>query len=122
LTFLIDPPLLIFFGFITYSIGELCVNRTRLPVSQILAVFSVCTIIFTSSTLYLNLWFMNWFWQPFYPVVSSGRDLMINSGIFNFESENTTGLIDTLAFIQIALYPLWTYIGVKLYHWYKNKK
>jgi hypothetical protein len=122
LTFLIDPPLLITFGFVSYIIGDSIRGRTKLPVSQILAVFSVCTIIFTSSTLYLNLWFMDWFWQPFSPLVSSGRDLMINSGIFSFESENTAGLIDTLAFIQIALYPLWIYIGVRLHHWYKNRK
>ncbi|NOR39143.1 MAG: hypothetical protein GQ580_06115 [Candidatus Thorarchaeota archaeon] len=47
--------------------------------------------------------------------MSSGRDLMINSGIFSFESINTAGLIDALAFLQIAIYPIWIYLGVKLY-------
>jgi hypothetical protein len=119
MTFLIDPPLLISFGLISYLIGDKIGRRT---VSKILALFSVCTIIFTSSTLYLNMGFMDWFWQPFSPAVTSGRDLMINSGVFSFESDNTAGLIDTLAFVQIALYPLWTYVGIKLHHWHKNKK
>jgi hypothetical protein len=68
------------------------------------------------------MWFMDWFWLPFSPAITSGRDLMINSGIFNFESENTAGLIDALAFVQIALYPLWTYVGMNLHRWGKNRK
>ncbi len=63
---------------------------------------------------------MDWFWQPFAPTVSSGRDLMINSGIFSFEFENTNGLIDTLAALQIMIYPVWTYIGLKLWAYFKK--
>ncbi len=47
---------------------------------------------------------------------------MINSGIFTFESVDTAGLIDLLAFIQIALYPLWTFIGLKFYDKFWEKK
>lgn len=115
MTFLIDPPLLMFFSIVSMRIGYLARDRTGLDVGRILAVFSLCTIIFTSTSLYLNGWWMDWFWMPFQPIVSSGRDLMINSGIFSFESVNTAGLIDFLAFAQIALYPLWTYIGLKIH-------
>ena len=66
------------------------------------------------------MWYMDWFWQPFSPLVTSGKDLMINSGIFNFESTNTSGLIDVLAALQIILYPLWTYTGLKI--WARIKK
>jgi hypothetical protein len=57
---------------------------------------------------------MDWFWQPFYPIVTSGRDLMINTGIFSFESVNTAGLIDALAVLQIAIYPIWIHLGLRL--------
>ncbi|TXT55324.1 MAG: conserved membrane protein of unknown function [Candidatus Thorarchaeota archaeon] len=120
MTFLIDPPLLFSFGFISYFIGAKVSDKTNMPIGKILAVFSLFTIIFTSSSLYLNMSYMDWFWIPFQPAVTSGKDLMINSGLFSFESTDTAGLIDALAAIQIALYPLWIYLGVKFYNW-KNK-
>ena len=115
MTFLIDPALLIIFGYVSFVIGNALKGKTKFPISNALVIFSFCTIIFTSSSLYLNLGYMNFFWLPFVPAVSSGRDLMINSGIFSFESINTAGLIDALAFLQIAIYPIWIYLGVKLY-------
>ncbi|MHA1135071.1 MAG: hypothetical protein ACTSSE_01135 [Candidatus Thorarchaeota archaeon] len=121
MTFLIDPALLVIFTVVSFWIGQRISNRTELPVDRILTIFSLCTIIFTSTSLYLNLWYMDWFWVPFSPIVTSGRDLMINSGIFSFESINTTGLVDLLAAIQIALYLLWTYCGYRLWkHFHSN--
>lgn len=120
MTFLIDPGLLIIFAIISCWIGQVMQEKTSKPIGLILAIFSLCVIIFTSTSLYLNLWYMDWFWQPFAPSVSSGRDLMINSGIFSFESENTAGLIDALAALQIIIYPLWTYIGLKLWSHFKK--
>ena len=61
--------------------------------------------------------YVDFFWLPFVPAVISGKDLMINSGIFSFESTTTIGLIDALAFLQIAIYPIWIYLGVKLYRY-----
>ena len=117
MTFLIDPALLIIFGYVSFVIGNALKGKTEFPMSNALVIFSLCTIIFTSSSLYLNFGYMDFFWLPFVPVVSSGRDLMINSGIFSFESTNTAGLIDALAFLQIAIYPIWIYLGVKLYRY-----
>jgi len=116
-TFLIDPPLLIIFGYVSFVIGNALIHKTQLPISKALVIFSLCTIIFTSSSLYLNMGYVDFFWLPFVPAVSSGKDLMINSGIFSFESTNTAGLIDALAFLQIAIYPIWIYLGVKLYRY-----
>ncbi|MHA1864754.1 MAG: hypothetical protein ACTSWA_13360 [Candidatus Thorarchaeota archaeon] len=121
MTFLIDPALLIIFSLVSCWIGQIVKDKTTMQVGKILSIFSLCVIIFTSTSLYLNLWYMDWFWQPFFPLVTSGRDLMINSGIFNFESVNTSGLTDTLAAIQIILYPLWTYIGFRIWSHFKLK-
>ncbi|MBN2228559.1 MAG: hypothetical protein JW779_03125 [Candidatus Thorarchaeota archaeon] len=115
MTFLIDPFLLMGFSIISCWIEKRLKNKTQKPIGTILAIFSLCVIIFTSTSLYLNLWYMDWFWLPFSPVITSGRDLMINSGLFTFESVNTAGLIDTLAAMQIILYPLWTYLGLRIW-------
>jgi len=116
MTFLIDPPLLIGLAMLSQYLGFKITSQKRRKVGQILALFSLCIIMFTSSSLYLNMWYIDWFWVPFQPAVTSGKDLMINSGIFSFESVNTVGLIDTLAAFQILLYPLWIYAGYKLYY------
>jgi len=121
MTFLIDPALLILLSLVSCWIGQLVESKTTASVGKILSIFSLCVIIFTSTSLYLNLWYMDWFWQPFTPLVASGRDLMINSGVFHFESVNTMGLIDTLAAIQIILYPLWTYIGLRIWSFFKKE-
>jgi hypothetical protein len=120
MTFLIDPALLIVFSLVSCWIGYIVRNKTVLPVGKILSIFSLCVIIFTSTSLYLNMWYMDWFWQPFSPLVTSGKDLMINSGIFHFESTTTTGLIVALAVIQIILYPLWTFIGLQIWSYFKK--
>jgi hypothetical protein len=39
---------------------------------------------------------------------------MINSGLFAFEFVLTAGVIDVLALVLFALYPLWLYCGVFL--------
>ena len=121
MTFLIDPALLIIFGYVSFVIGNALKGKTKFPVSNALVIFILCTIIFTSSSLYLNMGYVDFFWLPFVPAVTSGKDLMINSGIFSFESTTTTGLIDALAFLQIAIYPIWIYLGVKLYR-YRHPK
>jgi len=120
MTFLIDPALLIIFTLISCWIGHAVKDKTNLQIGKILSIFSLCVIIFTSTSLYLNLWYMDWFWQPFVPIVASGKDLMINSGLFNFESVNTVGLIDSLAAIQIIFYPLWTYTGLRILSYFKK--
>ncbi|TFG27615.1 hypothetical protein EU528_12565 [Candidatus Thorarchaeota archaeon] len=120
MTFLIDPALLILFSLVSCGIGYSVRNKTSLPVGKMLSILCLCVILFTSTSLYLNLWYMDWFWQPFAPLVTSGKDLMINSGIFHFESTNTAGLTDTLAAIQIILYPLWTFIGIRIWSYHKK--
>lgn len=116
MTFLIDPPLLIGLAMLSQHLGSKIVSGNSRKPGQILALFCLFTIIFTSSSLYLNVSYMDWFWTPFQPAVTSGRDLMINSGIFTFESVQTAGLIDALAALQIAVYPLWIYIGYRVYY------
>ena len=115
MSFIIDPPLLIGLALISCYIGNKTKEKTSLPIDRILLIFMLCTIWFLSGSLYLNMEYMDWFWLPMYPAVTSGRDFMINSGIFSFEAVDTTGLIDIISFCLMAIYPLWVYLGAKLY-------
>lgn len=112
--FLIDPFLLILFGFLSYYIGDRYGHRTRFPIAKFLAYFSFAAMAFAGVSLYLNNPVMDWMWRPFFPFAESGRDFMINSLIFSFpfDPANTVGLIDALAAVLFALYPLWLYMGI----------
>ncbi len=115
MTFIMDPPLLLFLGYISLRIGDWAKTKTKLPIGNLLLVFFIVSMMFMSTSMYLDMWWMDWFWTPFQPYTTSGKDMMINSGLFSFESTNTVGLIDTLAAIQIAIYPVWLYIGTRIY-------
>lgn len=121
MTFLIDPFLLMGLSILSMKIGQWADRRNPSRIGKILALFSLITIIFTSTSLYNNGWWMDWFWIPLQPYATSGKDLMINSGVFSFEAQNTEGLIDFLAYFQIALYPLWSFLGYSAYHRFINK-
>jgi len=97
------------------AIGSWVSKRTDRKIGIPLAVFCLVVIIFTSSSLYFNGWWMDWFWQPLYPAATSGRDLMVNSGVFAFDTSTPSVLADALAVLQICLYPLWSYLGIRIY-------
>ncbi len=112
--FLIDPFLLILFGFLSYYIGDRYGHRTRIPIAKFLAYFSFAVMSFAGVSLYLNNPVMDWMWRPFFPFATSGRDFMINSLIFPFPSDPalTVGLIDAVAAVLFAVYPLELYFGI----------
>ncbi|TFG14648.1 hypothetical protein EU537_02985 [Candidatus Thorarchaeota archaeon] len=121
MTFLIDPFLLIGLTILSMRMGQKAKPQDPRRIGKLLSLFSLVVIIFTSTSLYNNGWWMDWFWIPLQPYATSGKDLMINSGIFAFESQNTQGLIDFLAYLQIALYPLWSFVGYSLYQRFMNR-
>ncbi len=118
--FLIDPFLLIFFGFLSFFIGFYTKRYTSLPIDKILVYFSLIVMTLAGITLYLNNPILDWMWLPFYPLATSGRDYMINSLIFNFESVNTTGVIDAISALLIAIYPIWITLGVFIFKRWKK--
>lgn len=119
--FLIDPFLLIFFGFLSLLIGSYTKRYTSLPIDKVLVYFSLIVMTFAGITLYLNNPILDWMWMPFYPLATSGRDYMINSLLFNFESVNTTGLTDAISAILIAIYPIWITLGVLIFKRWKKE-
>ena len=120
--FLIDPFLLIFFGFLSYLIGHYLKPYLKFNIGKPLVYFSLLIMIFASVSLYLNNPIMDWMWLPSYPLATSGRDFMINSFIFHFESTYTTGLIDGIAALLIAIYPIWITLGVWIFKRWKKSE
>ncbi|MCL5733803.1 MAG: hypothetical protein M1334_04095 [Patescibacteria group bacterium] len=62
--------------------------------------------------LYFNLPIFGWI--PYMVGAQSGRDWMINSGIFHFNFENPSVITGFISGFLFAVYPLWLVLGEKL--------
>lgn len=113
MSFLIDPFLLVVCGALIVWLRNRWLYRVTSHATKVLGVLTIMLFWVVAGSLYLNLgWFDGlWLWTG---RAVSGRDFMINSGIFWFEYTFTAGLIDAIALILFALYPLWLYCGVFL--------
>jgi hypothetical protein len=102
MSFLLDPPLLVAHG----AAIERCVGEqwARAAEAAVLGTF-----IGVSAGLYRNaswpprLWPASW--------AESGRDWMLNSGVFAFEHERPSSSVHWLAVGLFATYPLWLRLG-----------
>jgi len=113
-SFLIDAPWLVSFGWI---FGKL-VNRwiedekQNKRARKFLSAVTLLCFYVTSISLYFNLEWVRWLWRMC--GAESGRDWMINSGVFNFDWENMTTKDHVICAALFALYPVWLKIGYKL--------
>lgn len=100
MSFLLDPPALVLFGFL---IAWYVPSRAR----QVrLAAVVVGVFLLVSGLLYVNA--IPWWWGG--PV--DGSDFMLNSGL-GFDVTRSPG-VDVLALILFAAYPLWAGLGLEL--------
>ena len=114
-SFLIDPALLVAIGML---ITFVCAKR--LPDDDVIrrscvrsfGVLSIIVFWWVSVSLYLNLAWVGWMWQLV--GAHSGRDWMLNSGIFHFEFENPSLATNIVAGFLYATYPVWLIIGIRL--------
>ena len=113
MSFLIDPLLLVVCGAFIVWLHNRLLHRVARRARIFLAVFTLITFWVVAGSMYLNLSWFDWVWQ-WIGQAASGRDFMINSGLFNFEYVNTAGFIDTVALILFLLYPVWLYCGIFL--------
>ena len=111
-SFLIDPFLLFLTGL---GAGWLAV---RLPIarrSPFLKGTVVVTLLVywgTSISRYFDLEWTRWLWEMCGS--ASGRDWMLNSGIFHFEFKNPGWLTHVLSALIFATYPLYLLVGLAL--------
>lgn len=103
MSFLVDPPLLVASGAAIEAAAPDERTARRLE-AAVLGVFVV-----TSVSLYLNARWTRWLARLCR--ARSGRDWMLNSGVFHFDDERagpTTHLVSAFIF---CTYPLWIRLG-----------
>lgn len=107
MSFLLDPPLLVGAG----AVIESKVKDDKLKL--LLETSTVAMFIGTSVSLYLEKPHVKWLWKIC--GAKSGRDWMLNSGVFNFSYDNDDDVMTHLISGAIfATYPFWIRLGRKL--------
>lgn len=113
-SFLIDGPWLVSIG---WALGKI-VNKFAKDEDEnkkaglLLSVATLAIFYITSISLYFNLGWTRWIWEMC--GAESGRDWMINSGVFNFDHENVSTKGHVIAALLFLTYPLWLKAGFKL--------
>lgn len=105
MSFLLDPGLLVASG---AAIERLLPERQR----NVAEMTTLATFMGVSSALYANSPGLGIFWKPFGS--KNGRDFMLNSGVFHFDSENPGWRTHLAAGAIFATYPLWLKLGRRL--------
>jgi hypothetical protein len=109
MSFLIDPPLL-------YSGGRSYARATRTLQSsrkRDLVVGATYMVVFwgISVGLYLDQGWTRPVWRMC--KAQSGRDWMLNSGVFRFDWRNAGPRTHKLSAAIFATYPLWLWLGIR---------
>lgn len=110
-SFLLDPPMLVGSGFLAERLTRRLKPGRRESALGTLRVATVTVFWVTSVSLYLNLPWTQWIWKMCR--AESGRDWMINSGVFSFEHEKPSPAVHALSAAILATYPAWFAAGVK---------
>ncbi len=113
-SFLIDGPWLLCIGWVLGKIVNKMVDDEEKSKSakRFLGLATIATFWITSVSLYFNMEWTRWIWEMC--GAESGRDWMINSGVFNFDHENVDGKGHLLAALLFLTYPVWLKAGFKL--------
>ena len=110
MSFLVDPPLLIASG----AVIEEAVSSEALPEGAATAVERTLVAVFlvTSVSLYVEAGWTRWLWRAC--GARSGRDWMLNSGVFGFNARRPSRGTHALSAALFATYPLWPAVGRRL--------
>ncbi len=113
-SFLIDPPWLVSIGYLYAKATKRLVGdeEKRARVRRLLDLATIGAFYITSVSLYFNLEWTRWIWEMCR--AKSGRDWMINSGVFRFDPDHVSPRGHALAAAIFATYPLWLRLGYLL--------
>lgn len=113
-SFLIDGPWLLSIGWVLGKIVNKMVDDEEKSKSakMFLGLATIAIFWITSVSLYFNMEWTRWIWEMC--GAESGRDWMINSGVFNFDHESVDGKGHLLAALLFLTYPVWLQVGFKL--------
>ena len=110
-SFLLDPPMLVGSGWLAGRLTRRLSPGRRDAALRTLRVGTITVFWVTSVSLYLNLPWTEWIWKMVR--AESGRDWMLNSGVFSFEHEQPSPRVHALSAGILATYPLWYALGVR---------
>jgi hypothetical protein len=105
-SFLVDPPLLVLSG---AAIERLSPDERTASVAGNAV---VGTFLVTSGALYVNAPWIRWFWKACR--AETGRDWMLNSGVFKFDHHRVRWPTHLLSAAIFATYPSWLRAGRRL--------
>jgi hypothetical protein len=106
MSFLVDPPLLV---------GTGAVIETTVPdrrKARALEIGTLALFLGTSISLYLECPWTTWLWKLCR--AKSGRDWMLNSGVFKFDYEHPSKRTHLFSALAFCTYPFWLHLGRKL--------
>jgi hypothetical protein len=104
MSFLIDPPWLYASGF---AYGRLMPERT--PAARAVQTATAGVFLATSISLYLDRPWTRPIWRACR--AQSGRDWMLNSGVFHFDHRRASARTHGISALLFATYPLWLMLG-----------
>lgn len=107
MSFLVDPPLLVAGGAAAARLTRGNQRALRKLEAATLGVF-----LGTSVSLYFNAPWTDWLARACR--AETGRDWMLNSGVFRFEHRRPRPAVHALAAALFATYPFWFRLGTKL--------
>lgn len=113
-SFLIDPPWLVSLGYAYGKLTDRLVKdgEKKARVRKVLDAGTIGVFYVTSISLYFNREWTRWIWEMCR--AESGRDWMINSGVFHFDHENVSPKGHAVCAAIFATYPLALKLGYKL--------
>jgi hypothetical protein len=113
-SFLIDGPWLACLGWLYSKTTSRMFKEAekRDKARKFLNVTTIGAFYVTSISLYFNMEWTRWLWEMC--KAESGRDWMINSGVFKFDHENVSTKGHVISAAIFATYPLWLKMGYKI--------
>jgi len=119
-SFLLDPPMLFGNGLILGRLlGDGRGSADRRSILQALEVLTIAVFWGTSISLYLNKEWTRWIWEMC--GAESGRDWMLNSGVFSFDHRKTRSSTHAISAAILSTYPAWLRLGVKAGGRWRNR-
>lgn len=111
-SFLLDPPMLFAGGVILGRLlGDGRGSAGCRSTLQALEVLTIAVFWGTSISLYLNKEWTRWIWEMC--GAESGRDWMLNSGVFSFDHRKTRPSTHAISAAILSTYPAWLLLGVR---------
>jgi len=110
-SFLLDPPMLFGSGWAAARVTHRLDQPARSRALAVLGAGTMAVFWVTSVSLYLNRGWTRWIWEMC--GAESGRDWMLNSGVFRFEHERPTPATHAVSAAILATYPAWLVLGMR---------